>query len=137
MVSHAESDLTYAKLGQAEPAILRNQVTFHAQQAAEKAVQLGKQLKAVIEVGEYLEEVGKLESAHADSKTIAAKAKKEGLIQVSNIFAETAEQERVHAKNFFRFLEGGMVEITAAYPAGAWDALDAVARAAATRTRRT
>jgi HEPN domain-containing protein len=34
---HAESDLTYAKLGQAEPAILRNQVTFHAQQAAEKA----------------------------------------------------------------------------------------------------
>lgn len=34
---HAESDLTYAKLGQAEPAILRNQVAFHAQQAAEKA----------------------------------------------------------------------------------------------------
>jgi HEPN domain-containing protein len=34
---HAESDLTYAKLGQAEPAILRNQVTFHAEQAAEKA----------------------------------------------------------------------------------------------------
>jgi HEPN domain-containing protein len=34
---HAESDLTYAKLGQAERAILRNQVTFHAEQAAEKA----------------------------------------------------------------------------------------------------
>src|SRR5271165_3907632 len=34
---HAESDLTYAKLGQPEPAILRNQVTFHAEQAAEKA----------------------------------------------------------------------------------------------------
>jgi HEPN domain-containing protein len=34
---HAESDLTYARLGQAEPAILRNQVAFHAQQAAEKA----------------------------------------------------------------------------------------------------
>ena len=34
---HAESDLTYAKLGQAEPAILRNQVAFHAEQAAEKA----------------------------------------------------------------------------------------------------
>ena len=39
---HAESDLTCAKLGQAEPAILRNQVTFHAEQAAEKA------LKAVL-----------------------------------------------------------------------------------------
>ena len=34
---HAESDLTYAKLGQANPAILRNQVTFHTEQAAEKA----------------------------------------------------------------------------------------------------
>jgi HEPN domain-containing protein len=34
---HAESDLTYAKLGQVQPAILRNQVAFHAEQAAEKA----------------------------------------------------------------------------------------------------
>jgi rubrerythrin len=48
----------------------------------------------------------------------AAKAKKEGLIQVSRIFEETSEQERVHAKNFFRFLKGGVVEITASFPAG-------------------
>jgi HEPN domain-containing protein len=34
---HAESDLTYAKLGEVQPAILRNQVAFHAEQAAEKA----------------------------------------------------------------------------------------------------
>ncbi len=45
-------------------------------------------------------------------------AKKEGLEQIAAIFAETAENERSHAKQFFRFLEGGMVEITASYPAG-------------------
>ena len=48
----------------------------------------------------------------------AAKAKEEGLVQISLIFEETANQEREHAKRFFSFLEGGMVEITAAYPAG-------------------
>jgi rubrerythrin len=48
----------------------------------------------------------------------AKQAKKEGLEQISAIFAETAENERSHAKQFFRFLEGGMVEITASYPAG-------------------
>jgi rubrerythrin len=45
-------------------------------------------------------------------------AKKEGLEQISAIFAETALNEKEHAKRFFKFLEGGMVEITAAYPAG-------------------
>jgi rubrerythrin len=45
-------------------------------------------------------------------------AKKEGLEQIAAIFAETAENEKEHAKRFFKFLEGGMVEITAAYPAG-------------------
>ncbi|MFC2107234.1 rubrerythrin [Bacteroidota bacterium] len=45
-------------------------------------------------------------------------AKKEGLEQISAIFEETALNEREHAKRFFKFLEGGMVEITAAYPAG-------------------
>jgi rubrerythrin len=45
-------------------------------------------------------------------------AKKEGYEQIAAIFAETAEQEMEHAKRFFKFLEGGMVEITAAYPAG-------------------
>ncbi len=48
----------------------------------------------------------------------AKQAKKEGLEQISAIFMETAEQEREHAKRFFKFLEGGMVEITATYPAG-------------------
>lgn len=45
-------------------------------------------------------------------------AKEEGYEQISGIFLETALQEQQHAKRFFRFLEGGMVEITASYPAG-------------------
>lgn len=48
----------------------------------------------------------------------AKQAKKEGLEQISALFAETALNEKEHAKRFFKFLEGGMVEITASYPAG-------------------
>lgn len=45
-------------------------------------------------------------------------AKKEGFEQISRIFQETADQEKQHAKRFFKFLEGGDLEITATYPAG-------------------
>ena len=48
----------------------------------------------------------------------AKQAKKEGLEQISGFFAETALNEKEHAKRFFKFLEGDMVEITATYPAG-------------------
>ncbi len=48
----------------------------------------------------------------------AGKARKEGLVQIAEIFTETAAQEREHAKRFFKFLEGGMVEICATFPAG-------------------
>jgi rubrerythrin len=48
----------------------------------------------------------------------ASAARKEGLEQVAAIFLETAEQEKQHAKRFFRFLEGGMLTITSAFPAG-------------------
>jgi rubrerythrin len=48
----------------------------------------------------------------------ASVAKKEGLEQIANIFMETSLQEKEHAKRFFKFLEGGGVEITAMYPAG-------------------
>lgn len=48
----------------------------------------------------------------------AAQAKKEGFVQVSAIFEETANQEKEHAKRFFKFLEGGECEITASFPAG-------------------
>lgn len=45
-------------------------------------------------------------------------AQKDGYEQIAAIFVETALQEEQHAKTFFKFLEGGMVEITASYPAG-------------------
>jgi len=45
-------------------------------------------------------------------------AKKEGYEQISWIFDDTADNEKEHAKRFFKFLEGGDVEITATYPAG-------------------
>ena len=48
----------------------------------------------------------------------AKQAKKEGYEQISAIFAETALNEKEHAKRFFKFLEGRPVEITAVYPAG-------------------
>ncbi len=47
-----------------------------------------------------------------------SKAKKEGFVLISLLFEETAAQEQVHAKQFFKFLEGGPLEITAVYPAG-------------------
>ena len=48
----------------------------------------------------------------------AGAAKKEGYEQIAAIFLETAENEKEHAKVFFKYLEGGEVEITASYPAG-------------------
>ena len=48
----------------------------------------------------------------------ASQAKKEGYIQIQMIFEETANQEKEHAKRFFKFLQGGEVEIAAAFPAG-------------------
>lgn len=48
----------------------------------------------------------------------ASKAKKEGYVQISNIFEETADQEKEHAKRLFKLLKGGELEITAPFPAG-------------------
>ena len=48
----------------------------------------------------------------------AKQAQAEGLQQIAALFMETAENERSHAKQFFKQLEGRMVEITATYPAG-------------------
>lgn len=48
----------------------------------------------------------------------SSQARKEGYVQISNIFEETANQEKEHAKRFFKFLEGGDLEITAGFPAG-------------------
>ena len=48
----------------------------------------------------------------------ASEARKEGYMQIAHIFEETADQEREHAKRFFKLLEGGEAEIQAAFPAG-------------------
>ena len=48
----------------------------------------------------------------------ASKAKNEGYVQIAAVFEETASQEKEHAKRLFKLLEGGEVEITAAFPAG-------------------
>ncbi len=48
----------------------------------------------------------------------ASKAKKEGYVQISEIFTETADQEKEHAKRLFKLLEGGEVEISGTFPAG-------------------
>jgi rubrerythrin len=59
------------------------------------------------------------ESQAKNRYEFAAKvAKEEGYEQIAGIFLETALQEQQHAKRFFRFLEGGIVEISASYPAG-------------------
>jgi rubrerythrin len=51
----------------------------------------------------------------------AGKAKKEGYVQISDIFTETANQEKEHAKRLFKLLEGGEVEVAGAFPAGTID----------------
>ena len=48
----------------------------------------------------------------------ASAARKEGFEQIANIFIETSENEKEHAKIFFKHLEGGDAQITASYPAG-------------------
>ncbi|MCD8173994.1 MAG: rubrerythrin family protein [Alistipes sp.] len=48
----------------------------------------------------------------------ASKAKKEGYEQIAGVFLETAEQEKEHAERFFKFLEGGMLNIDGTFPAG-------------------
>ena len=48
----------------------------------------------------------------------ASKAGKEGFVQIADIFAETADQEKEHAKRLFKFMTGGEAEITAAFPFG-------------------
>jgi len=48
----------------------------------------------------------------------ASKARKQGMVQIADIFAETADQEREHAKRLFKLMEGGEQEITGAFPFG-------------------
>ncbi|MDR2431152.1 MAG: rubrerythrin family protein [Candidatus Margulisbacteria bacterium] len=56
--------------------------------------------------------------ARSRYKFFSSAARKEGYEQIAAIFEETAENEKEHAERFFKYLEGGAVEITASYPAG-------------------
>jgi rubrerythrin len=61
----------------------------------------------------------------------ASQAKKEGFVQISDIFTETANQEKEHAKRLFKLLEGGEIEIAGAFPAGTIDSTTENLKAAA------
>ena len=61
----------------------------------------------------------------------ASQAKKDGFAQIQSIFEETADQEKEHAKRFFKFLQGGEVEIATAFPAGVIGTTEENLRAAA------
>lgn len=56
--------------------------------------------------------------AHARYSFFASQARKENFIEVEAFFQQTADQEKAHAKRFFKFLEGGMVNVNADFPAG-------------------
>lgn len=79
---------------------------------------MGKSVKGTRTEQNLLKSFAGESQARSRYTFFASVAKKEGYEQISGVFMETAEQEKEHAKRFFKFLEGGMVEITANYPAG-------------------
>ena len=79
---------------------------------------MGKSLKGTITEKNLLAAFAGESQARNRYTYFASKARKEGYEQISAIFLETAENEKEHAKVFFKYLEGGDVEITAGYPAG-------------------
>jgi rubrerythrin len=79
---------------------------------------MGKSIKGTKTEQNLLKAFAGESQARSRYTFFASVAKKEGYEQISAIFMETAEQEKEHAKRFFKFLEGGMLEITASFPAG-------------------
>jgi rubrerythrin len=79
---------------------------------------MGKSLKGTKTEQNLLKAFAGESQARNRYEFFASVAKKEGYEQIAAIFQETANQEKEHAKRFFKFLEGGIVEITASYPAG-------------------
>jgi rubrerythrin len=79
----------------------------------------GKSLKGTATEKNLLKAFAGESQARNRYEMFAAKAKEDGYDQIAAIFKETAHNEQHHAETFFAFLEGGAVEITAAYPAGA------------------
>ena len=79
---------------------------------------MGKSIKGTRTEQNLLKAFAGESQARSRYTFFASKAKKEGFEQIAAVFLETAEQEKEHAKRFFKYLEGGMVEITASFPAG-------------------
>ena len=79
---------------------------------------MGKKLKGAKTEQNLLKAFAGESQARNRYTYFASAARKEGMEQIGNIFIETAENEKEHAKVFFKYLEGGDVEITASYPAG-------------------
>ncbi|MDR1886691.1 MAG: rubrerythrin family protein [Prevotellaceae bacterium] len=79
---------------------------------------MGKSIKGTKTEQNLLKAFAGESQARSRYTFFASVAKKEGYEQIAAIFTETAEQEKEHAKRFFKFLEGGMLEITASFPAG-------------------
>ena len=79
---------------------------------------MGKSIKGTQTEQNLLKSFAGESQARTRYTYFASVAKKEGYEQISGVFTETADQEKEHAKKFFKYLEGGMVEITAMYPAG-------------------
>ena len=77
-----------------------------------------KSIKGTITEQNMLKAVAGESQARNRYTFFASVAKKEGYEQIAGVFMETAEQEKEHAKRFFKYLEGGPLTITASYPAG-------------------
>ncbi len=79
---------------------------------------MGKSLKGTKTEQNLLKAFAGESQARNRYNYFASQARKDGFIQIASIFEETAGNEKEHAKVFFQYLEGGDVEIVAAYPAG-------------------
>ena len=79
---------------------------------------MNKSLKGTLTEQNLLKAFAGESQARNRYEFFASAARKEGYEQIAALFQETAGQEKEHAKRVFKFLEGGVVEITAAYPAG-------------------
>ncbi len=83
-----------------------------------KTIEMNKTLKGTITEQNLLKSFAGESQARNRYEFFSSVAKKEGYRQIAAIFQETANQEKEHAKRFFKFLEGGVTEIVASYPAG-------------------
>jgi rubrerythrin len=93
-------------------------VVFYEQSLIQKYISMEKSIKGTKTEQNLLKAFAGESQARSRYTFFASVAKKEGFEQIAAVFSETADQELEHAKRFFKFLEGGMLEIQASYPAG-------------------